>query len=84
MGEHGIGRKLLKLKEELEDKKAERSEFQGEYNGLMTQLKKEFSIPKVDEIKARLDDLDIDIETLDVSITDIIEQVETIFEGVEE
>jgi len=82
MDKHGVARKLLRLKEQLEEKQAERSEFQGEYNSLVSRLKTEFSLQELNEITERLTDLDTDIGTLDNSIVGIIEQVGGIFEGV--
>ena len=84
MDKHGIARKLIQLKEQLEEKKAEKSEFQGEYKSLVSRLKTEFSIEEVESIEARLKDLDTDIETLDESMADIIQEVEVILEDIEE
>jgi len=84
MDKHGIARKLIQLKEQLEEKKAERSEFQGEYKSLVSRLKTEFSIGEVGSIEARLKDLDTDLEALDESMADIIQEVEAILEDIEE
>ena len=80
MDKHGVARKLLRLNEQLEEKKTERSEFQGEYNSLVHRLKTEFSLSEVDKIQERLKDLDEDLYALDESMDQHLQKVEVLFE----
>ncbi len=54
MAEHGdqLARKLLTLKKELDEKKTQRAELQGERKSIMAQLKKDFGVSTLEEAEA--------------------------------
>jgi predicted RNase H-like nuclease (RuvC/YqgF family) len=83
MDKHGVGRKLLQLKERLNRKKQERAELKGEYNSLLKQLEQEFKITEVDEIDKYLQKSDKQIISLTSIIEEKIKKVEILFEEAE-
>jgi len=84
MGKHGVGRKLLDLKDQLERKQAQRSEDIGEYKSHMSRLNKDFDITKLEEIDDYLEGLDEDIRTMEEKMGGIVVEIEAEFEkGIE-
>ncbi len=82
-GTDKLGRKLLKIKEELEEKKAKRLELQGELKSLMNQLK-ELGVNSLEEAEEMTYQMEKDLEKMRESIEEQIEQIERLMEGGEE
>ena len=82
-GADRLGRRLLKIKEELEEKKAKRLELQGEVKSLMNQLK-ELGVNSLEEAEEMIHQMEKDLEKMRESIDEQIEQIEGLMEGGEE
>ncbi len=82
-GADRLGRKLLKIKEELEQKKAKRLELQGELKSLMNQLK-ELGVNSLEEAEEMIHQMEKDLEKMRESIEEQIEQIEGLMDGGEE
>ena len=78
-----LGRKLLKIKEELEEKKAKRLELQGELKSLMNQLK-ELDVNSLEEAEEMMHQMETELEEIRESIEEQIEQIEGLMEEGEE
>ena len=78
-----LGRKLLKIKEELEEKKAKRLELQGELKSLMNQLK-ELGVNSLEEAEEMIHQMEKDLEKMRESIDEEIKEIEGLMEGEEE
>ena len=79
-GADKLGRKLLKIKEELEEKKAKRLELQGELKSLMNQLK-ELGVNSLDEAMETIKQMERDLEYMKETIENQIEEIEELMEG---
>lgn len=79
-----LGRKLLKMKEELEGQKSRRSELQGELKSLMKQLKQEFKIDSVEQAEKQIEKEEKELSKMEGSIIEQIEEIENLMEGKEE
>ena len=79
-GADRLGRKLLKIKEELEEKKAKRLELQGELKSLMNQLK-ELGVDSLEEAEEMTHQMEKDLEKMRESIKEQIEEIEGLMEG---
>lgn len=84
MDKHGIGRKLLRLNEELDVKQKEESELKGEYKSLLHRLDKDFSITEGEAIDNHLEGLDENIRTIEEKEKNVISEVEGLFSSGEE
>ena len=82
-GADRLGRKLLKIKEELEEKKAKRLELQGELKSLMNQLK-ELGVNSLEEAEEMIHRMEKELGEIRESIEEQIEQIEALMEGGEE
>ena len=82
-GADKLGRKLLKIKEELEEKKAKRLELQGELKSLMNQLK-ELGVNSLEEAEEMIHQMEKDLEKMRESIEEEIKEIEGLMEGGEE
>ena len=82
-GADKLGRKLLKIKEELEEKKAKRLELQGELKSLMNQLE-ELGVNSLEEAEEMIHQMEKELGEIKESIEEQIEQIEGLMEGREE
>jgi len=82
-GADRLGRKLLKIKEELEEKKAKRLELQGELKSLMNQLK-ELGVDSLEEAEEMINQIEKELEEIRESIEEEIKEIEGLMEGGEE
>ena len=82
-GADKLGRKLLKIKEELEEKKAKRLELQGELKSLMNQLK-ELGVNSLEEAEEMIHQMEKDLEKMRESIEEEIKEIEGLMEGGED
>ena len=82
-GADKLGRKLLKIKEELEEKKAKRLELQGELKSLMNQLK-ELGVNSLEEAEEMIHQMEKELEEIRESIEEEIKEIEELMEGGEE
>ena len=82
-GADRLGRKLLKIKEELEEKKVKRLELQGELKSLMNQLK-ELGVNSLEEAEEMIHQMEKELGEIKESIEEQIEQIEGLMEGREE
>ena len=82
-GADKLGRKLLKIKEELEEKKAKRLELQGELKSLMNQLK-ELGVNSLEEAEEMIHQIEKDLEKMRESIEEEIKEIEGLMEGGED
>ncbi len=71
-----LGKHLLELKEELEEKKAERAELQGEMKSLMKQLE-EFGISTIEQAQSH-------IEKEEALLIEMKESIERQLQSIEE
>lgn len=77
-GKDELARRLLDLKNDLEESKSKRSELQGELKGLMNQLK-EFQLKSVLAAEAKLAELDKQLEKLQSKLNDELKKAEEAF-----
>ena len=77
--EKNLGKRLLNLKEELETKKAERQELQGELKSLIKQLK-ELGIDNVEQAEKELKSNEIALVKMEASINEKIEEMENLID----
>ncbi len=78
-GKDQLGRKLLQIKEELEKKKSQRSELQGELKSLMKQLK-EFGVDTIEQAYKIQEKQSAELKKLEQSIQEGIEEIEQLME----
>jgi predicted transcriptional regulator len=78
-GKDKLGRKLLQIKEELEKKKSQRSELQGELKSLMKQLK-EFGADTIEQAYKIQEKQSTELKKLELSIQEGIEEIEQLME----
>jgi len=75
-----LGRKLLKLKEQIDSEKSRRSELQGELKSIMKRLSDEFGISSLDEAKKKIDEQKEELENLELKINESIEKIEDLLD----
>lgn len=71
-----IAERLMDIKEELEQKKEERSKLQGELRGLLARMKDEFNVDGLDEADKRLEEMGIELEQMEEQLANQIEAIE--------
>ena len=79
-GADRLGRRLLKIKEELEEKKAKRLELQGELKSIMNQLK-ELGVNSLEEAEEMIHQMEKDLEKMRESIEEEIKEIEGLMDG---
>lgn len=80
-----IGKRLLALKQEIEEQKIKRSELQGEQKTLVKQMEQAFGISTVDQAQKLLADMELEIKELEEKVKKGIQEIERIMrEGEEE
>jgi len=77
--EKNLGKRLLNLKEDLEAKKAERQELQGELKSLIKQLK-ELGIDTLEEAEKELKSNEKALVEMESSINEKIEEMENLID----
>lgn len=70
-----IGRKLLQIRDELEKKKSQRSETQGELKSLMKRLK-EFGVETLEQAEKLIQKQEAELEKMQSTIEEGIEEIE--------
>ncbi len=71
-----LGQRLLKLKEELEKRKEERSQVQCELNSISKQLEEEFGVKTIEEAESLKDSQEKEIAEMDETIANQIKEIE--------
>lgn len=79
-----LGQKLLDLKEQLEEEKAQRSELQGELKSVLKQLKQDFDVTSIDEAERQIKEYEEELEDMEAAIIEQINEVERLMEGGDE
>jgi len=83
LGKHGggdLGQRLLRMKNELEDKKSELLQLQGELKSLMEQLEQEYGIDSLEQAEERIQKEEMELEQAKERILEKIGRVEKIIE----
>jgi predicted transcriptional regulator len=75
-GKDQLGRRLLQIKEELEKKKSQRSESQGELKSLMRRLKEEFGVDTMEQAYRIQEKRAAELEELEQSTQEKIQELE--------
>ena len=75
-----LGRKLLRLKEQLEEQKGERAEKQGELKSVMKQLKMDFNIDSIDQAGVLIKTEEESLQDMENSISTQITEIEELME----
>ncbi len=75
-----LGQRLLEMKEELEEKKSQRSELQGEWKSVVKQLE-EFGAKSLEEAAQQIETEEEELEKMEASIRGQIEELEELMEG---
>jgi len=75
-----IGRKLLQLKEQLEEEKSQRSELQGEYKSVMKQLKDDHGAESLEQAEKKIKKEQEELQEMEESIRERVEEVESLME----
>lgn len=68
LSDTNLGRRLLSLKEELNKLKEQRSELQGEFRMLMTNLKEDFQVNSLDEAEKALATMTRELKQLEARL----------------
>ena len=76
VGKDQLGRKLLQLKETLDQQKTQRSELQGELKTLMKQLKDDHGVESVEAAEALIEKERAELDKLERDIRQGIEEIE--------
>lgn len=79
-GKDNLGQKLIEIKEELEGKKSQRSESQGELNSLMKQLK-ECGVETVEQAEELIRKQEKELQVMETEIEEEVEEIENMMEG---
>jgi ribosomal protein S20 len=80
-----IGKRLLALKQEIEEQKIKRSELQGEQKTLVKQMEQAFGVSTVDQAQELLANMELEIKELEEKVKKGIQEIERIMrEGEEE
>jgi len=74
-GKDQLGRRLLQIKEELEKKKTQRSELQGELKSLMGQLK-DLGIETIEQAETCTEEWEKELQGLEKTIREGIKEIE--------
>ena len=75
-----LGRRLLDLKERIEDQKQKRAEMQGALKSLMQRLKQEFDIESVDQAEEKVKKEEAELRDLETDIREKIEELEELLD----
>ena len=78
-GKDNLG-KLIEIKEELEGKKSQRSESQGELNSLMKQLQ-EYGVETVEQAEELIRKQEKELQVMETEIEEEVEEIENMMEG---
>lgn len=78
-----LGQRLLALKEELETKRTQRDELQGELRSLTLRLKTEFGVDTLEQAEKRLGQEETALREMEKRITDQVEEMERNLEEAE-
>ena len=79
MAKHGkIAQRILKIQQELDDKKSNRSELKGQLKAAESQLK-EFKVSNPENIPVKIQELTDEIEKVDRLLEEKTEAVERLF-----
>ena len=82
-GRGSLGQRLLALKEELETKRTQRDELQGELRSLTLRLKTEFGVDTLEQAEKRLGQEETALREMEKRITDQVEEMERNLEEAE-
>ncbi|RLG23860.1 hypothetical protein DRN85_08600 [Methanosarcinales archaeon] len=74
-----LGQRLLRLKEQLEQKKAERTELQGQLKSVMEMLKKQYGVKTLEEARAKMEEMEREVREYETEIYKGLEKVEELF-----
>ena len=74
-----LGQRLLRLKEQLERKKAERTELQGQLKSVMEMLKRQYGVKTLEEARAKMEELEREVKKYEAEIYEGLEKVEKLF-----
>jgi len=78
-----LGQRLLRLKEQLERKKAERTELQGQLKSVMEVLKKQYGVETLEEAREKMEGLEREVKEHEAEIYKGLEKIETLFDEME-
>ncbi len=83
MGTSGekLARRLMEMKEQLENEKARRSELQGELRSVMKQLKQEYSVDTLEEAEELLEETRQRVEAIEADLLKKVEEAEALLDG---
>jgi len=76
-----LGQRLLRMKEELEQKKSQRSELQGELNSVMKQLQEEFGVGTLEQAEERLEKEKQELQEMETAVQEQVEEIEEMMES---
>ncbi len=76
-----LGRKLLEIKADLEERKAQRATLVGEHRSLMRQLKNEFDLVDLEQAQEHLKTEIESLHKLEDQIVAQLEELERLIEG---
>ena len=76
-----IGEKLLSMKKQLEEQKAQRSELQGELKSLTKQMEQEFGVKTPEEADAKIKEMETEIQGMEESLQQQVDKIEILMEG---
>ena len=75
-----LGQRLLRMKEDLEQKKSQRSELQGELNSVMKQLQEEFGVETLEQAEERLEKEKQGLQEMETAVREQVEEIEEMME----
>lgn len=73
---------LIELQEEIEDKKTQNAQLEGERNAILKQLKEDFGCKTVKQAEELIEKKEEEIERLDLQIADELNELETALEEI--
>ena len=76
-----LGQRLLKMKDDLEQKKSQRSELQGELNSVMKQLQEEFGVETLEQAEERLEKEKQGLQEMETDVRERVEEIEEMMEA---
>ena len=76
-----LGQRLLKMKDDLEQKKSQRSELQGELNSVMKQLQEEFGVETLEQAEERLEKEKQGLQEMETVVRERVEEIEEMKEA---
>jgi len=74
-----LGQRLLRLKEQLERKKAERTELQGQLKSVMEMLRRQYGVKTLEEAREKMEELEREVKEYEAEIYKGLEKVEGLF-----